>query len=216
MTNGDVRTWTDVDGYAVRIERKYDSLWICVSLPGKTGNSVSFGGAFASIEPVTQKHYIDGLRKSGRNPKDFRTVSGSLIRLTAVPFIESVIAEEKQQRAEAADELARNVPGLEQLRAAVTDRNRYARQFSRMMEDENNDGGLPPKPARASASELAAQYPIAAAYLKAESWENAAHDVKATAGKKAKDRIAAGEDFCSVLADMEAEWSGHATAHAWD
>lgn len=59
-------------------------------------------------------------------------------------------------------------------------------------------------------------YPIAAAYLKAESFENASNYAKSSAGKKAKERIANGEDYITALADMEAEWNEHVEANMWN
>lgn len=109
-----------------------------------------------------------------------------------------------------------NVPGLDALRASYADVGRYQREFTRMMEDEGNDGARPPRPARTDQKELAAKYPAAAAYLKAESWSVASHYAKSGAGNKAMQRIAAGEDCAAVLTDMEAQWSAHVDQHAWD
>ena len=65
-------------------------------------------------------------------------------------------------------------------------------------------------------AEMAAMYPIAAAYHKAESWSLAANYAKANAGRKAMNRIKAGEDHEKVIADMENEWSVHCEKHIWD
>lgn len=108
------------------------------------------------------------------------------------------------------------VPGLNELRAAYADVNRYHEQFERMMEDEGNDGARPPKPISGDVDALRAQYPAAAAYLKAESWSYADHYAKATAGKKAMERIVNGDPHVAVVTDMEAEWSNHCNAHIWD
>lgn len=108
------------------------------------------------------------------------------------------------------------VPGLNELRAACEDVARYHEQFERMMEDEGNDGARPPKPIKGDVDALRAQYPVAAAYLKAESWSYAEHYAKSGAGKKAMERIANGEDHVAAVADMEAEWSAHCSKHIWD
>lgn len=109
-----------------------------------------------------------------------------------------------------------NVPGLAGLTAAINEEYRYDEAFERMMADENNDGARPPRKPAISSDDLKNQYPVAAAYIKAEDWKHAAHYAKSAAGQKAMDRIAAGEDYTLALADMEAEWSAHCDAHIWD
>lgn len=123
----------------------------------------------------------------------------------------SKIAQE--QRAAA---LIAACPGLDVLRAAYNDVSRYHDQMERMMEDESNDGARPPKPIKGDVDALRVQYPAAAAYLRAESWSCASHDVKSTAGIRAMERIVAGEDHAQVMADMEREWTDHCNAHIWD
>jgi hypothetical protein len=58
-----------------------------------------------------------------------------------------------------------------------------------------------------------AKYPREQALKIAEAWGGAAHDVKATAGDRAAQRIKAGEDHAQVLADMKAEWSAWTAQH---
>jgi hypothetical protein len=50
------------------------------------------------------------------------------------------------------------------------------------------------------------QYPAEAAKVKAESYSRADHVDKAAAGRRALDRLEAGESHATVIADMEAEW----------
>jgi hypothetical protein len=123
---------------------------------------------------------------------------------------------EAQREAEAKAKLIANVPGLDILRDALTRQEMYQVAFNRMMEDEGNDGARPPKKPTDDIATLKAQYPAAAAYLKAESWEYAGHYAKSAAGRKAKQAIADGADYTAVLAQMEAEWSAHCAEHAWD
>lgn len=99
------------------------------------------------------------------------------------------------------------IEGLNELRKAINDIDRYHRAFDRMMEDENNDGVRPPKRPTMNVEELKAKYPRAAAYLKAEKFATGAHYVKANAGSKALDKIINGEDYTAAIAEMEAEWS---------
>lgn len=95
------------------------------------------------------------------------------------------------------------VPGLEQLREAREDGMRYREECNRMMEDESNDGVNPPAKPVVSSSDLAAQYPRAALYLKAESYSCASNDRKSSAGTKAMRILAEGgsEDEAQAVLD---------------
>jgi len=88
---------------------------------------------------------------------------------------------------------------------------RYAEQFSRMMENEGNDGIRPPKPAdEASAKRLAeklAKNPRAAQYLRALAFEEASNYMKAAAGKKAKSMLLAAEPTDKAQAVLD-DWTG--------
>jgi len=158
------------------------------------------------------------------NPYICVSVDGDALRTALaqkpMPEINRVIRTVVDLRLEkmAADEakLLCNAPGLKELEAAYNDIERYHREFDAMMENESNDGINPPKPITANPQELAKKYPIAAAYLKAERWELASHYAKSSAGKRAKEKIANGEDYNAALAEMEQEWSEHTRAHAWD
>lgn len=50
------------------------------------------------------------------------------------------------------------------------------------------------------------QYPLAAAYAKAESYSMASHDQKATAGCRAMDAIELGSDPLATIAKMDTDW----------
>lgn len=109
-----------------------------------------------------------------------------------------------------------NIPGLDELRSIIADWDEYQGGFNRMMEDEMNDGVNPPQRPTVEVAEIARQYPIAAAYIKAENWDNASHYRKSGAGSRAKTKIENGEDYQTVIAEMEKEWSDHCDAHKWD
>ena len=121
---------------------------------------------------------------------------------------------EMKERREAAERLAANVPGLEELRQIRNEWEEYQYKFNRFIEG-GCIGHAPIKPT-VQISTANETYPIAAAYLKAESFENASNYAKSSAGKKAKERIANGEDYITVLADMEAEWNEHVEANMWN
>lgn len=122
-------------------------------------------------------------------------------------------AKEKERR-EAAERLATNVPGLEELRHVRDEWEAYQYRFNKFIEGDCI-GHAPIKPT-VQISTVNETYPIAAAYLKAESFENASNYAKSSAGKKAKERIADGEDYTTVLADMEAEWTEYTMANIWN
>lgn len=105
------------------------------------------------------------------------------------------------------------VPGYHELSAAIDAEIGYRRAFDRMMEDEYNDGVNPPAKPKTDVDALREQYPVAAAYIRAESWNSASHDVKAAAGHKAMAAIRDGQDYQTVIATMETEWSEWCTEH---
>ena len=111
------------------------------------------------------------------------------------------MAKEKEE-----EWLEKTIPGLRKLEAAREDVNRYFEQFSEMMEDENNDGVRPPKPIDINLVKvLEEKYPIATAYLKAESYEYSSWYVKSGAGRTAKEKLLNEENYIIVMADMEKE-----------
>jgi hypothetical protein len=107
------------------------------------------------------------------------------------------------------------IAGLADLEAAINAEEEYHNEFNRRMENEALSSFAPARPA-VSSKVLAATYPRAAAYIKAEAWSYASHYAKAAAGRKALDRIINGEDYEQVLADMVAEWTAHCNEHIWD
>jgi hypothetical protein len=129
---------------------------------------------------------------------------------------ELIIRDEANKKAikEAAERLSMNVPGLEALRLIRNEWETYSYKYSRYI-DNGALGEAPVKPSVES-SVVATQYPVAAAYLKAESFEMASNYAKSAAGQKAKQRIANGEDYIIALAEMEAEWTQHAKENMWN
>lgn len=103
----------------------------------------------------------------------------------------AIAAGEAADKAEA-DALAANVPGLDELHAAMDDEERYRRAFNRMMDDEGNDGVNPPRPVKVSARDVAAKFPRAAAYVRAEEMSCGAHWAKMKAGDEAMELLASG------------------------
>lgn len=102
-------------------------------------------------------------------------------------------AVREKMKAEEA-ELAKNVPGIEELKAAYAAKAEYRRAFNAAMEDEYNDGVHMPVLPTANIEELEAKYPIAALYLKADSYTYSENYAKSAAGDKAKAILADGGD----------------------
>ena len=132
------------------------------------------------------------------------------------PAILAVLLDEKRERERKTAERQSKIDaieGLNELRSAIDEWDEYREEFSRAM--ERGDGVFPAMP-KSDTKELRARYPRANAYLLAESFENAAHDQKSSAGRKALERIINGEDPETVIADMETEWHNAAISHIWD
>ena len=127
----------------------------------------------------------------------------------------ALMAEEAEERetAERRDNFRAAILGLAELEAARDEQAAYREAFSRAV--HSGDGIYPAKP-QSDPVELSAQYPMAAALLRAESYSRAANYRKAGAGRKAVERILDGEDWERVIGDMEAEWDAAVSEHMWD
>lgn len=127
----------------------------------------------------------------------------------------ALIAEKTEERetAEYRQNLRDAIPGLKELEAAKEEQAAYREAFSRAM--DSGDGIYPAKP-KSDPAELSAQYPMAAAMLRAESYSRATNSRKASAGRKAVERILNGEAWEKVISDMEIEWSAATSEHMWD
>lgn len=170
---------------------------LTISVDTETGKGkISKGGRsqdfnlplnFKSEYPLP-KFALDMVRKAGKNPADYFW-GGYVMTTEAKPAFDAALDEYRSNHIKAREsrenalELA--VPGLAKLRAARANEARYREEFDQMMEDEGNDGVNPPVKPAVSSSDIAAQYPRAALYLKAESYSYATNDRKASAGAKA-------------------------------
>ena len=127
----------------------------------------------------------------------------------------ALLAEQTEERETA--ERRRNfraaIPGLKELEAAKAEQAAYREAFSRAV--DSGDGFYPVKP-ESDPAELSAQYPMAAAMLRAESYSRAANYRKASAGRKAVERILDGEGWEKAISDMEAEWNEATSEHMWE
>lgn len=127
----------------------------------------------------------------------------------------ALMAEEAEERetAERRRAFRATIPGLKALEAAKAEQAAYREAFARAV--DSGDGIYPAKP-KSDLAELSAQYPMAAAMLRAESYSRAANYRKASAGRKAVERIIDGDDWEKAIGDMEAEWHEDVNDHMWD
>lgn len=105
------------------------------------------------------------------------------------------------------------IPELKELEAAKAEQAAYRGAFARAV--DSGSGIYPAKP-KSDPAELSAKYPMAAAMLRAESYSRAANYRKASAGRKAVERILDGGDWEKAVSDMEAEWKEAVSEHMWD
>lgn len=124
--------------------------------------------------------------------------------------IKKIKAEQEQRKAN-----IEAIEGLKELKAAIAAQEQYEYERQKRWESESLSSIMPEKPA-VSVVELKAKYPRAAAYITAEGWSRSSNSGKRQTGKKALERIIAGENHEQVLADMEAEWSEYAKERMWD
>nr|DAH23799.1 MAG TPA: hypothetical protein [Caudoviricetes sp.] len=127
----------------------------------------------------------------------------------------ALMAEKTEEReiAERRHNFRAAIPGLKELEAAREAQATYREAFARAV--DSGDGIYPAKP-KSDLAALNAQYPMAAAMLRAESYSRAANYHKASAGSKAVERILDGEDWEKAISDMEAEWHEATSEHMWD
>lgn len=114
----------------------------------------------------------------------------------------------KKDAYQAKEKALAGIEGLTELKKAINAERAYHKEFNRRMEDEGLSSFSPNLP-KVKSSDIAAQYPRAAAYVKADNWVMSGHYAKGSAGKKAVERILNGEDHTKVIAEMESEWSDY-------
>jgi len=142
-----------------------------------------------------------GYQRIGGKPQRLRARVKGKPDLAAA--IEQAKAADTATEEEEAATLDANVPGLEALRAARMGEEEYQGAFQRMMESEGNDGANPPRKPATSVKALAAQYPRAALYVRAEGYERASHWAKSKAGTEAMAIIAAGGDLADAASKLD-------------
>lgn len=136
------------------------------------------------------------------------------------PEILSILMDEwneKMRKEEDRKAKIEAIDGLREIQSAVAELEAWQAKFERSFYGPNACGGLGvgPRPEH-DIDAMKAAYPRAAAYLMANDWSHASHDVKASAGKKALEKIINGDDYNAAIESMEREWDAHVQNHAWD
>ena len=172
------------------------------AIPQLRGLTVT-GGTFCRLDGAWQKE-PDAVRFRER-------IEGRAIvaRIADKPELEAALMAHKQAESEIAANLAAiGWPAYQAVqRAAENARESY---------DRASEYGYPAKEAaamRITDEALVAarvQYPLAAAYARAEGYSEAANDQKASAGRRAMEAIERGADALAAIQIMEAEWSAAA------
>lgn len=109
------------------------------------------------------------------------------------------------------------IPGLAEIRAAIADRAAWRREFRASFEGEEAVGGLGVRPQPTTdVDALLEKYPVAAAYLEAQSFADADNYIKSAAGRKAVDAILSGSAPAAAVQTMRSEWAAYCTDHIWD
>ncbi len=174
------------------------------------------------IDSITQKYGIyvakSGPNKGGLMGQKGVSVSGDdldFMRANKSAFVDRINQNEEREFAErlaAARSKTSGIDGLAELRQARIQRNSQKEAFARSM--SMGDGILPAQP-KDNAAEIAAMYPAAAAYLQAEEYSRASDDRKASAGRTAMNRIELGDDYATVISEMEKQWGKSASGKGY-
>lgn len=175
-----------------------------VRRPGRPDETVSAQTSFGDDarfrhHPLTP-NAATAAKRFGLDPKTSRIFGTMIVTADDLPALDAAIAasvdHDRAAKAAAAANLSAALPGLDELRDAEARLfeadARRDRAFSRMMEDESNDGIRPPADApdavRDRVKELRGAYPHAALYLKAERQLASGHWSDASGGKAAAGR----------------------------
>ena len=161
------------------------------------------GGEFCRADGKWQ-HEPDAVRFAER-------IDGKIliVLIAGKPELEAALAAHKRQKQAVADRLA--AIGWPQYQAVQ--RGVYN---ARGAYDQASERGYPVREAAAmrAADEALdaarAQYPLAAAYAKSDSYSMAHNDQKASAGRRAMTAIESGAEPVAAIATMDAEWSAAA------
>lgn len=183
------------------------------------------------LTPAARELYESGKYELSLAGDQLRVAPGRAAKMTAAQLKKAVatdrpllaeikaalLAEREEARRQAAERQARidAIPGLKEIRALIEARADWRDELTRQMDSEDGCTSMPGYP-EGDIKALCAQYPRAAAYLRAEAWAEAENDVKSQAGAEALEKILNGEPHEEALAEMEQTWQAHVRSRMWD
>lgn len=130
-----------------------------------------------------------------------------------IAYLEAQEAAERAELEERERKIAA-IPGLKEIQDAQNDVAAWNKEFRESFADVGGLG-VRKKPDY-DFDAMYAEYPVAAAYLKALAYSMATNDVKAAAGKAAIDAILSGADPAAAIRAMESSFEKHCVNHMWD
>lgn len=153
-----------------------------------------------------------------KSPEERESIAARKEEITAILIAEKKAKEEAEKRAY--DERKAKIDAIEglcEISTAIAELDAWQAKFERSFYGPNACGGLGvgPRPTH-DIDAMKAAYPRAAAYLMANDWSHADHDVKASAGKKALEKIINGDDYGAAIDEMRHEWDAYTELHAFD
>lgn len=160
---------------------------------------------YRELSKQEKEMFADSLKKAGISDA---VVSGDTILPRNVA--ESAINRRKAEKAA----IAKNVPGLNELRSAMAYDSEQRSIFNRSV--ESGSGILKGNPSSKTASAVEKKYPRASAYLTAESFYHSSNHVKASYGKEAMNKIASGKSATAAIKEMKKKWSNYVKKKAND
>ena len=124
--------------------------------------------------------------------------------------------QDETQKRECAERQAKidAIPGLKELENAIDDLARWEIEFEESF-DDCGGLGVRPKP-QYDLDAMRREFPRAAAYLKARSYQFSPNFVKSAAGEIAANAIIDGAGYESAIEKMEKSWHRYCNEHLWD
>lgn len=131
------------------------------------------------------------------------------------PAIMQHLLEQEEAERQRLDKV-RAIPGLDEIESAEADLAAWRDEWDASFKGEHGGGiGVRPRP-QYDLNAMYAQYPRAAAYIKARKYAQSANYVKSAAGAAAAERIVNGEDYGAAISEMEGQWTAYCEGRAWD
>lgn len=165
-------------------------------------------------EPKTKKGMLACDQSIRTNPEDLAFLKEHKQEILDYLREEEKAIYERIEKAAAEKAKFEASIGLDKLRDAIRKCEEQKEAYDRAF--EQGDGIYPEYPDYKKIEELKKLYPVASAYLTAESWSYSSHHIKAMAGRKAVEEIRTGKDHTKAIADMKASFREYCMEHAMD